>query len=148
MKKKIQNEEVVFENDEFIVLTDKYRRTSVGLICLLVPKQHIMTFLELSEENEIGLIKTLKLISKAMQKAYNCKGIRVWTAVNKEAGQSIFHCHFHIVPCASIRDRIIASFPGFYDLTRRIMKLGKSELKRDIKYKLAERIRKEIKTHM
>jgi histidine triad (HIT) family protein len=33
------NEQVVFENDKFIVLTDKYRRTSVGSICLVIPKK-------------------------------------------------------------------------------------------------------------
>lgn len=64
-----------------------------------------------------------------MQKAYNCKAIRIWTAVNKEAGQSIFHCHIHIVPCNSFKDRLTASFPGFYDYTNRILTFGNNKIK-------------------
>jgi diadenosine tetraphosphate (Ap4A) HIT family hydrolase len=32
------NEEVVFENEHFIVLLDKYRQTSIGGICLMIPR--------------------------------------------------------------------------------------------------------------
>ena len=33
-----ENEQIVFENNKFIVLTDRYRKTSVGSICLVIPK--------------------------------------------------------------------------------------------------------------
>ncbi len=78
-----------------------------------------------------------------MQKAYNCNGIRIWTAVNKEAGQSIFHCHIHVLPCGSLKDRIIAGFPGIYDLKRKI--LGKHKLSESLNFELAEKIRREIR---
>jgi len=34
-------EELIFENDGFIVTTDKYRKTSVGAIYLIIPKVHV-----------------------------------------------------------------------------------------------------------
>lgn len=136
-----RNEEIIYENDEFIVLTDKYRKTSAGAICLIIPKEHKQNILELTEHSGIGLIKILNLVGRSMQTAFNCKGIRIWTAINKEAGQSIFHCHIHVVPCNSIFDRFIASFPGIYDAIRGILTLGKKELKQRLSFELAEKIR-------
>jgi histidine triad (HIT) family protein len=79
-----------------------------------------------------------------MQQAYSCKVIRIWTAVNKEAGQSVFHCHIHIVPCNSLKDRVITHFPGIYDLKNRILKLGNNELNKKLNFELAEKLRKQI----
>jgi histidine triad (HIT) family protein len=138
-----EKEQVVFENEEFIVLTDKFRKTSVGSICLIIPKKHKKNILELTETDGKQIIPVINIVSKAMQKAYDCNGIRIWTAVNKEAGQSIFHCHIHVLPCNSVKDRIIADFPGIYDLKKRI--LGKRELSESVNFKLAEKMRNEIK---
>jgi len=138
------NEEIIFENELFIVLADKYRQTSIGSICLLIPKKHFKNILELSDNHSKKLIPILKNIDDAMQKAYHCKGIRIWTAVNKEAGQSIFHCHIHIVPCNSLKDRIIASFPGIYDLKRRVLRLGNNKLNADKNFELANILRSEM----
>ena len=138
-----EKEEVVFENDQFIVLTDKFRKTSVGAVCLVIPKEHKQNILELNKTDGKRLIPVLKLVSKAMQSAYNSNGIRIWTAVNKEAGQSILHCHLHIVPCRNLRDRLIASFPGLYDLKRRILRKG--ALPEGLSFELAEKIRVELR---
>lgn len=140
-----ENEQIVFENNKFIVLTDRYRKTSVGSICLVIPKKHRQNLLELTESESKEIIPIINLISKSMQKAYKCNGIRIWTAVNKEAGQSIFHCHVHILPCKSIKDRLIANFPGIYDLKRLVT--GKRELSKSLNYRLAEKLRIEINTY-
>ena len=135
-------EEIILESKNFIVFTDKYRKTSCGSICLLVPKKHVENIFELNNGDE--LLKIIQQIGFAMQKAYNCKGIRIWTAVNKEAGQSIFHCHLHILACKSFKDRLIASLPGLYDLKYRILKFGNNQLNEKRNYILAEKIRKEL----
>ena len=140
-----KNEEVIYEDNNFIVLTDKYRKTTAGSICLLIPKTHLKNILELTDEHSTRLVPILNLISKAMQSAYKNKGLRIWTAINKEAGQSVFHCHIHIVPCNSLKDRIMASFPGIYDLKRQIFKFGSNELKANENFQLAEKLRNEIK---
>ncbi len=138
------DDEVVFETDNFIVLTDKYRRTSAGAICLIIPKMHFENLLETPKENGNELLEVVTVISKSMQKAYNCNGIRIWTAVNREAGQSIFHSHIHILPCKSIKDRFIAVFPGIYDILRKIFTFGNNRPDKKISFELAEKIRQEI----
>nr|WP_315252622.1 HIT family protein [uncultured Flavobacterium sp.] len=140
-----KNEEIIYEDNEFIIITDKYRKTSLGSICLLIPKNHLKNILELTGEHSKRLVPILNLVSKAMQSAYKNKGIRIWTAVNKEAGQSVFHCHIHIVPCDSLKDRMIANFPGIYDLKRRVLKFGNNELRANENFKLAEKLRTKIK---
>ena len=52
----LDDEEVVFKNNEFIVITDKYRKTSAGSICLIIPKEHYSNLLEINEELELSLI--------------------------------------------------------------------------------------------
>lgn len=136
------NEEVVYENDAFIVLTDKFRKTSVGSIALVIPKKHRKNLLELTKSESQNIVEVVHIVSKAMQKAYCCKGIRIWTAVNKEAGQSIFHCHIHIVPCSSLKDRFIANFLGIYDLFNKILRRPK--LSKSLNFELANKIRKAI----
>ena len=138
------DEEVVFETENFIVLTDKYRRTSVGAICLIIPKIHFKNLLEIPKENGNELLEVIDKISKSMQNAYNCNGIRIWTAINREAGQSIFHSHIHVLPCKSITDRFIALFSGIYDLPRKILTFGNNRLDKKMSFELAEKIRREI----
>jgi histidine triad (HIT) family protein len=135
------NEEVVFENEHFIVLLDKYRQTSIGGICLIVPK------FELDEYEASEIINLISFIGKKMQEAYSARGIRVWTAINKEAGQSIFHCHIHLVPCSRFMDRLTAMIPGIYDILRRISKLNKSALNSERLFEYAEKIRIQINTN-
>ena len=60
------NEQVIFENDKFIVITDKYRKTSVGSICLVIPKKHRRSLLELTDSECKELMPIIGLISKSM----------------------------------------------------------------------------------
>lgn len=143
IESKREKEEIIWEDDEFIVLTDKYRVTSVGPICLILTKEHKQNLFEI--DNGERLFELIKRIGQSIQKAFKVKGIRVWTAINKEAGQSIFHFHFHIVPCNSIWDRFITILPGVYDLIKRITKFGNSQLSEKQNFEFAERLRIELK---
>ena len=72
IKKLLSEIEIIFEDDLFIIVADKYRQTSIGSICLLIPKKHYKNILELSDDHSKRLISILKNINYAMQKAYNC----------------------------------------------------------------------------
>ncbi|MFN8255380.1 MAG: hypothetical protein U0W24_06805 [Bacteroidales bacterium] len=64
---KREKEQVVYECQDFIVITDKLRKTRVDGIYLVIPKEHKRNILELSEIDNIGLIKTINLVTKAVQ---------------------------------------------------------------------------------
>lgn len=142
-----RGEEVIYESESFIVLTDRYRKTSAGAICLLLSKAHIENLLQMPDQQGEELLRIVKMVSNAMKAAYNCKGLRVWSAVGKAVGQSVFHCHIHLVPCNSIKDRFIAAVPGAYDKVRAVTKLGRRHLSSEENSLLAERIRQELTAH-
>ncbi len=112
-------EEIIFENDDCIVILDRYRITSVGAICLVIPKKHVQDITFLDDSIASILMLTIKDATVLSKTTFGAKGVRIWQANGHTAGQSIGHLHFHIVPCNSVMDRIIAQFPISFDIFRR-----------------------------
>jgi len=67
--------------------------------CLIVPKRHIKSYFELSEEEVISCNKLIINIKKQIEfKDKSVKGYNIGTNSGKVAGQSIMHCHIHLIP--------------------------------------------------
>ena len=67
--------------------------------CLIIPKRHIKDYFELSEEELIACDKLIKIVKdEIISKDDSVKGFNLGTNVGKVSGQSIFHCHFHLIP--------------------------------------------------
>ena len=67
--------------------------------CLIIPKRHIKDYFDLSKDELIAcdeLIKTVK--EEILSKDQTVKGFNLGTNVGKVAGQSILHCHIHLIP--------------------------------------------------
>ena len=67
--------------------------------CLIIPKRHIKDYFDLSKDELIAcdeLIKTVK--EEILSKDQTVKGFNLGTNVGKVSGQSILHCHFHLIP--------------------------------------------------
>ena len=67
--------------------------------CLIIPKRHVVDYFELSNEEVIAcndLIKTIK--EEILNKDNNVKAFNIGTNAGKIAGQSIMHCHIHLIP--------------------------------------------------
>ena len=67
--------------------------------CLIIPKRHIKDYFDLSKDELIAcdeLIKTVK--NEIMFKDKSVKGFNLGTNIGKISGQSILHCHFHLIP--------------------------------------------------
>ena len=67
--------------------------------CLIIPKRHIKDFFELTNEELVAcndLIKKVK--DEVTKKDPNIEGFNLGTNVGKVSGQSILHCHFHLIP--------------------------------------------------
>ena len=126
IQRQFADEEIVIDNENCLVFIDKYRKTSAGPICLVVPKRHITDITEINDSDSKNLLSTIKQTTILLKTTFKAKGVRVWQANGQSAGQSIFHLHFHIVPCNSIIDRIIAIFPITFDIFRRYNIFSKS----------------------
>ena len=66
---------------------------------LIIPKRHVQDYFELSDDEVIAcneLIKKTK--EEILLKDPSVKGFNVGTNAGKFAGQSVMHCHIHLIP--------------------------------------------------
>ena len=67
--------------------------------CLIIPKRHIKDYFDLSYEELIACNKLIKIVKKEItNKDTSVKGFNLGTNIGKVSGQSILHCHFHLIP--------------------------------------------------
>ena len=93
----IKKVELLFENNLAYASTDSYPVSKFH--SLVVPKRCIKNFFELNNQEIIAcndLIK--KLQKKILSEDNTVKGFNIGTNSGKAAGQSIFHCHIHVIP--------------------------------------------------
>ncbi len=94
---KIRKEELQFENQLAYSSIDSYPVSEFH--SLIVPKRHVETYFELTNEeiqacNEL----ILKTKEKILKQDSSVKGFNIGTNAGKVAGQSIMHCHIHLIP--------------------------------------------------
>ena len=67
--------------------------------CLIIPKRHIRDYFELSNEELIACNDLIKIVkNEIINKDQNVKGFNLGTNIGNVSGQSIMHCHFHLIP--------------------------------------------------
>jgi len=94
---KIRTEEVQFENQLAYSSIDSYPVSE--LHSLIIPKRHVETYFELTNEeiqscNEL----ILKTKEKILEQDSSVKGFNIGINSGKVSGQSIMHCHIHLIP--------------------------------------------------
>ena len=69
------------------------------LHCLIIPKRHIKDYFKLTDEEIISCNELIKKIKKDIEiKDDTVKGFNIGTNLGKVAGQSVMHCHIHLIP--------------------------------------------------
>ena len=94
---KIRNDELQFENQLAYSSIDSYPVTE--LHSLIFPKRHIETYFDLTKK-EIQACNDLilKTKEKILKQDSSVQGFNIGTNAGKTAGQSIMHCHIHLIP--------------------------------------------------
>ncbi|MBE7410827.1 MAG: histidine triad nucleotide-binding protein [Leptospiraceae bacterium] len=65
---------------------------------LFIPKKHIESFGHFTEKEETLIGKFSVRIAKfAKEKGFDKKGYRIVTNIGAEAGQTVFHLHYHLL---------------------------------------------------
>ena len=93
----IRKEELQFENQLAYSSIDSYPVSRFH--SLIVPKRHVETYFELTNEeiqacNEL----ILKTKEKILKEDSRVEGFNIGINAGKVAGQSIMHCHVHLIP--------------------------------------------------
>lgn len=89
--------EIILENELAIAFYDKYPVTSSH--SLIIPKRHCQDYFALSQP-EVNAINRLahKLKSRFTEIDSTITGFNVGFNSGEDAGQTIFHCHMHLIP--------------------------------------------------
>ena len=93
----IKESGVAYENDFAYASYDSYPVSKDH--CLIIPKRHIGDYFDLSKKELIACDELIKIVKKEITyKDPLVKGFNLGTNIGKVSGQSILHCHFHLIP--------------------------------------------------
>ena len=92
----IEKDRVLFETRKWIAMYDKYP-VSKGHV-LLIPKEHYETFFDLPEQLTNSIPYWIKHIKNILDDKYHPSGYNIGVNCGKSAGQTVMHCHIHIIP--------------------------------------------------
>ena len=65
---------------------------------LVIPKSPAITLLDLDPEDAAYTIQIVQKVARAIEKALDRKGIVLMQLSGEEAGQTVPHIHFHLIP--------------------------------------------------
>ena len=87
----------VHENDLAYASYDSYPVSEHH--CLIIPKRHIKDYFELTKDELTACHELIKVVKdEIFAKDQSVKGFNLGTNIGKVSGQSILHCHFHLIP--------------------------------------------------
>ena len=92
-----QRQKIIFENKLIYATYDSYPVSKFH--SLIIPKRHIDNYFKLSKEELISINQIIhKIKNEIDDKDKSVKGFNIGTNSGKVAGQTIMHCHMHLIP--------------------------------------------------
>ena len=93
----IRKEALQFENQLAYSSKDSYPVSQFH--SLIVPKRHVETYFELTKDEILSCNELiLKTKEKILKEDSRVEGFNIGTNAGKVSGQSIMHCHIHLIP--------------------------------------------------
>ena len=93
----IKESEFTYENNLTYASYDTYPVSKHH--CLIIPKRHIKDYFDLTNEELVSCNDLIKIIKEEItKKDHTVSGFNIGTNIGKVSGQSILHCHFHLIP--------------------------------------------------
>jgi len=87
--------EKVFENELILAIKDIAPQAPVHL--LIIPKKPIENIESMQEEDLPLMIEVVRVAKKLAKQFHLEKGYRLVTNSGSDAGQEVFHLHFHLL---------------------------------------------------
>ena len=87
---------IFFENEEFLAF-DMIEPVA-NRHTILIPKKHSTNLFDIEKETLEKLSGLAKQIASDLVKKHRASGVNLLHAAGKDAQQSVFHFHMHIVP--------------------------------------------------
>jgi histidine triad (HIT) family protein len=87
----------VYEDERTLAFMDAMPQSAGHT--LVIPKTQARNFFDIEPQALAELIKATQHVARGVRKAFNPDGLRIIQFNEPAAGQTVFHIHFHIVPC-------------------------------------------------
>ena len=88
---------IAHENDLAYASYDSYPVSDHH--CLIIPKRHIKDYFDMTNDELIACNDLIQIVkNEILSKDINVKGFNIGTNAGKISGQSIMHCHIHLIP--------------------------------------------------
>ena len=93
----VPSERIISENELTFAIRDKFPVTP--LHTLIIPKRHTKDYFSLKEEELLSCHALLRKVKDSMQNDDELiGGFNIGINSGESAGQTIFHCHIHLIP--------------------------------------------------
>ena len=93
----IDEKRIISDYDEFIVIRDLFPVTN--LHTLIIPKRCVESYFSLDDKELNNLQKIIKKEKEGLLKIdKTITGFNLGVNDGQDAGQTIFHCHIHLIP--------------------------------------------------
>lgn len=92
----INSDRIVYQDSTWIAIYDNYP-VSKGHV-LLIPKRHCTSYFDLNFIELESVSVTIGIIKKLLDKKFNPDGYNIGMNCGEAAGQTVMHCHIHIIP--------------------------------------------------
>lgn len=88
--------EIVWEDEEIIAFKDIKPVAPIHI--LLIPKKHIASMNEVTEE-DIKILGKMQIVASKLAKSLNISeaGYRLVSNCGEQGGQTVFHIHYHLL---------------------------------------------------
>lgn len=98
--------EKVYEDEDVIAFKDINPVTPIHI--LVIPKKHIATLLDVTEEDSHLISKIFVAINKiAKQIGIEENGFRIVANCGKDSGQEVMHIHFHLLAGKKMGSKVV-----------------------------------------
>jgi len=94
--KNFDKDKIVYEDSTWVAVYDSYP-VSKGHV-LLIPKRHCETYFDLNFIELESISVTIGIVKRLLDKKFKPDGYNIGINCGKSAGQTVMHCHIHIIP--------------------------------------------------
>ena len=93
----IKKEKIIFNNELAVSSFDSYPVSKHH--ALIFPKRHMKDYFDLNDEEVFACNQLIKLLKNFILKLDpTVKGFNIGSNAGKISGQSVMHCHIHLIP--------------------------------------------------
>ena len=92
----IKEDRIIYQDSLWVAILDGYP-VSEGHT-LLIPKRHCETYFDLNQVELGALVGAVDHVKEILDSKYKPNGYNIGVNCGEAAGQTVMHCHIHIIP--------------------------------------------------